>query len=65
MTMFQSPPIQRIAMLSVHTCPLALMGGKKTGGMNVYVRDFSRALGCHGVQVDVLHASRRTAATAG
>ncbi len=53
MTMFQSPPIQRIAMLSVHTCPLALMGGKKTGGMNVYVRDFSRALGCHGVQVDV------------
>ena len=27
----------RIAMLSVHTCPLAMLGGKKTGGMNVYV----------------------------
>ena len=27
----------RVAMLSVHTCPLAMLGGKKTGGMNVYV----------------------------
>ncbi len=26
----------RICMLSVHTCPLAALGGKKTGGMNVY-----------------------------
>ena len=32
----------RIAMLSVHTCPLAMLGGKETGGMNVYVRDLSR-----------------------
>ena len=32
----------RIAMLSVHTCPLATLGGKETGGMNVYVRDLSR-----------------------
>jgi D-inositol-3-phosphate glycosyltransferase len=46
-------PFRRIAMLSVHTGPLALLGGKKTGGMNVYVRDFSRALGCQGIQVDV------------
>ncbi len=51
-------PIRRIAMLSVHTCPLALLGGKKTGGMNVYVRDFSRELGCHGVQVDVFTRSQ-------
>ena len=29
----------RICMLSVHTCPLAALGGKKTGGMNVYVHD--------------------------
>ena len=35
-------PVRRVAMLSMHTCPLALLGGKKTGGMNVYVRDFGR-----------------------
>ncbi|MGQ9626713.1 MAG: glycosyltransferase [Anaerolineae bacterium] len=29
----------KIAMLSVHTCPMAMLGGKETGGMNVYVRD--------------------------
>ncbi len=36
-------PIHRICMLSVHTCPLAVLGGKETGGMNVYVRDLARA----------------------
>lgn len=51
-------PIRRIAMLSVHTCPLAMLGGKKTGGMNVYVRDFSRELGCQGVLVDVFTRSQ-------
>jgi D-inositol-3-phosphate glycosyltransferase len=44
-------------MLSVHTCPLATLGGKKTGGMNVYVRDFSRELARHGVKVDVFTRS--------
>src|SRR5262245_31784655 len=53
-----SLPVRRVAMLSVHTCPLALMGGKKTGGMNVYVRELSRALGCFGVQVDVFTRSQ-------
>ncbi|MFQ6001833.1 MAG: glycosyltransferase [Anaerolineae bacterium] len=43
----------RIAMLSVHTCPLATLGGKETGGMNVYVRDLSRELGRRGFLVDV------------
>lgn len=52
------PPVRRIAMLSVHTCPLALLGGKKTGGMNVYVRDFARELGCYGIQVDVFTRSQ-------
>jgi D-inositol-3-phosphate glycosyltransferase len=37
---------------------LALLGGKKTGGMNVYVRDFSRELGCAGIQVDVFTRSQ-------
>ncbi|MEM7332552.1 MAG: glycosyltransferase [Chloroflexota bacterium] len=51
-------PVKRIAMLSVHTCPLAMLGGKKTGGMNVYVRDFSRELGRQGIQVDVFTRSQ-------
>jgi D-inositol-3-phosphate glycosyltransferase len=45
--------IQRLAMLSVHTCPLAMLGGKKTGGMNVYVRDLTRELVRQGIEVDV------------
>jgi D-inositol-3-phosphate glycosyltransferase len=50
--------IARIAMLSVHTCPLAPLGGKKTGGMNVYVRELSRELGRRGIQVDVFTRSQ-------
>ena len=46
-------PIQRIALLSVHTSPLAPMGGAKTGGMNVYIRELSRELGRRGVSVDI------------
>lgn len=45
-------------MLSVHTCPLAMLGGKKTGGMNVYVRDLSRELGRQGIQVDTFTRSQ-------
>jgi D-inositol-3-phosphate glycosyltransferase len=45
--------LQRVAMLSVHTSPLAALGGKKTGGMNVYVRDFSRELALQDIEVDV------------
>jgi D-inositol-3-phosphate glycosyltransferase len=51
------PNVQRVAMLSVHTCPLAMLGGKKTGGMNVYVRDIAAALGRQGIQVDVFTRS--------
>src|SRR5258708_6766863 len=45
-------------MLSVHTCPLAVLGGKKTGGMNVYVRELSRELGRRGIKVDVFARSQ-------
>ncbi len=45
--------IRRVAILSVHTSPLATLGGKKTGGMNVYIRDVSRELGRRGIPVDV------------
>jgi len=48
----------QIAMLSVHTCPLATLGGKETGGMNVYVRDLSRELARRGHQVDVYTRSQ-------
>jgi len=43
----------RVAMFSVHTSPLAALGGKDTGGMNVYVRELARHLGLRGWQVDV------------
>jgi len=42
----------RMAMLSVHTSPLAALGGKDTGGMNVYVRELSRVLCSRGWLVD-------------
>ncbi len=50
--------IRRIAMLSVHTCPLATLGGKETGGMNVYVRDLSREFVRRGIYVDVFTRSQ-------
>jgi D-inositol-3-phosphate glycosyltransferase len=45
-------------MLSYHTCPLATLGGKDTGGMNVYVRELTRRLGALGVHVDVFTRSQ-------
>jgi D-inositol-3-phosphate glycosyltransferase len=47
-----------IAMISYHTCPLAILGGKDTGGMNVYVRELTRYLGQRGVHVDVFTRSQ-------
>lgn len=51
----------RVAMLSVHTCPLAALGGKETGGMNVYVRELARELGRMGADVDVFTRSQNPA----
>jgi D-inositol-3-phosphate glycosyltransferase len=51
----------RVAMLSVHTCPLAVLGGKETGGMNVYVRELARELGRMGVAADVFTRSQNPA----
>jgi D-inositol-3-phosphate glycosyltransferase len=47
-----------VAMISYHTCPLAVLGGKHTGGMNVYVRELTRYLGRVGVHVDVFTRSQ-------
>lgn len=43
----------RIAMLSVHSCPQGQLGGRDTGGMNVYVRELARELGRLGHRVDI------------
>lgn len=48
----------RVAMISYHTCPLATLGGKDTGGMNVYVRELTRYLGALDVHVDVFTRSQ-------
>lgn len=45
--------VQRLALLSVHASPLAPMGGKKTGGMNVYIRHLAQEFGRRGLQVDI------------
>jgi len=47
-----------IAILSYHTCPLATLGGKDTGGMNVYVRDLTKYLGRAGIHADVFTRSQ-------
>ena len=47
-----------IAIISFHTCPLATLGGKDTGGMNVYVRDLTRYLGLFGIHADVFTRSQ-------
>jgi D-inositol-3-phosphate glycosyltransferase len=47
----------RIAMLSEHASPLALLGGQDAGGQNVYVDEVSRNLGKLGIAVDVFTRS--------
>ena len=50
---FETDALRRVAAISVHTSPLATLGGKDAGGMNVYVRELS----CHtsklGLPVDM------------
>ena len=43
----------RIAQVSYHTNPVAPLGGRHTGGMNVYVRELSRELARRGRHVDI------------
>ncbi len=47
-----------IAIISYHTCPLATLGGKDTGGMNVYVRDLTRYLGINEIHAEVFTRSQ-------
>lgn len=43
----------KIAMLSIHSCPLGKVGAENTGGMSVYIREVARELGRRGHLVDV------------
>jgi D-inositol-3-phosphate glycosyltransferase len=46
-------PVQRVAVFSMHTSPLAQPGAGDGGGMNVYVRALASALARSGVGCDV------------
>ena len=45
--------MRSLAVISMHTSPLAQPGGGDSGGMNVYVRQLSSALARAGVECDV------------
>ena len=48
----------RVAMLSVHACPMAKLGGRDSGGMNLYIRELARDLASRGIEVDVYTRQR-------
>lgn len=43
----------RIAMFSIHSCPVGELGTKDTGGMNVYIRELASELGSRGHHIDI------------
>lgn len=45
--------IERIAYLSMHTCPLVQPGNGDAGGMNVYIHELALAMAARGVEVVV------------
>jgi len=45
-------------MLSVHACPMAKLGGRDSGGMNLYIRELARDLASRGIEVDVYTRQR-------
>ena len=40
----------RVAFLSLHGCPVARLGEKDTGGMNVYLKETAKQLGKLGIK---------------
>ena len=46
--------MKRIAMISEHASPLAMLGGVDAGGQNVYVGQLARHLAAIGYEVDVI-----------
>ena len=55
---YETDGLRRVASISVHTSPLANLGGKDAGGMNVYVRELSCHVADLGLPVDIF--TRRT-----
>ena len=53
MTNFAHAPVRRVAMLSMHTSPLAQPGSGDAGGLNVYVDQTARRLARRGIAVQV------------
>ncbi|MBI2074741.1 MAG: glycosyltransferase [Candidatus Levybacteria bacterium] len=49
---------KKIAMISLHTCPLASQEGKETGGINVYVLELSKELANLGYKIDIFTRSQ-------
>ena len=64
-------PLRRMAMISLHTSPLAQPGAGDAGGLNVYVLETARRLGRRGIDVEIFtratssKLSQTTGATAG
>ncbi len=54
-------PLTRVAMISVHTSPLAQPGTGDAGGLNVYVAETARELARRGIDVEIF--TRATTAT--
>ena len=50
---FHSHSDLHLAVLSMHTSPLAPLGGRETGGMNVYILETTKKLTELGVTVDI------------
>ena len=51
--------LQRVAMLSVHGCPMALPGVRSAGGMNVYLKQIAAVLAETGLCVDIFTRSHQ------
>ncbi len=43
----------KIAMLSLHSCPLCKPGSRYNGGMSIYIRELAQELASHGHSVDI------------
>ena len=48
-----APSRLKIAMLSVHSCPVGNLGARDTGGMSVYIRELAQELDKQGHSVDI------------
>jgi D-inositol-3-phosphate glycosyltransferase len=51
---YKRSAMKRIAMISEHASPLALLGGVDAGGQNVYVGQLARHLAAIGYEIDVI-----------